>query len=720
MRNWVAGVVLCVLASTAMAATKSPAPPKTGEVKPKTDIRVVEFGKGTELKWTGVQQPDLEIPLTIANRGTAKVENISVHLTPFQGSGRTAEPSLDPSAPFALDKHAETTVKIKVKLPAAAVYRAQLRIDAGDTSPFEGTIDVERKFAKAPLVIASTPAKVETALCAVDESFDVNVRTTGDTVTLAAPTLLGVTRKESAKSTVAAQPPSVTLKADKNPFQVNADNKTLQLTLTGLRHAGLYEAKVRLGGDGYDDTVVPLTVYVREPWWIALILIAAGVLLSFFIRSYTSVLRPRLLNERRVATLFNELSEHATLAGNDAGALSMVQNVRRALTVRYNELASLGQLTAADSFDVYDAKVALLPRWITLRKRVADLKPDTLRAPFEARLVTAAQTLANDGANKTAVEAKLADLDEMPVDIDVELKKEIVKQLADFKKDLQNDKRPEVQLILQVAAALDTAVTQDQLPLPEAAAQLDTLRRQYVRLLADELSTRLSATPPIGVDGRDWPAILSTITSGLAYARSAPTAAEATDAFRSALALFLNTALGGFQTHLQNRVDQTKAKEAYVPVQALVTKIAAAIAAGDLMTAWKMLADAEAQYRAIISATTANLGADAAGMDALRTMSAPAASAAQTWDISSIFGFGRSSDKLAASGSMKTIDESIRRTDLIITAVILAIAVLTGLKTLWVDDLTWGGLLSYLAAFLWGVGFDQFSHAGLVTLLNKR
>jgi hypothetical protein len=293
------------------------------------------------------------------------------------------------------------------------------------------------------------------------------------------------------------------------------------------------------------------------------------------------------------------------------------------------------------------------------------------------------------------------------------LKKEIEKQLAAFKADLQKDGRPAVQPILQALAQIDTS------RLEEAAATLDALRRQYVRLLADELSTRLSSTPPLGVD-RDWPAILSTLTAGLAHARTAPTAEEAAEAFRASLTLFLNTALTGFRSHLENRVAKSNKPAEYKPVQDLAAEVASLIAAGDLMTAWQKLSKAETDYRQIIMDTTGNLGADATGLDALRTMSSPAASAAQTWDISSIFGFGRSSDELQRAGSMVTIDEAIHRSDMIFTIVILVLAVLSGFKTLWADNLTWGGLVAYLTAILWGVGFDQFSHAGLAALVKKR
>jgi hypothetical protein len=52
---------------------------------------------------------------------------------------------------------------------------------------------------------------------------------------------------------------------------------------------------------------------------------------------------------------------------------------------------------------------------------------------------------------------------------------------------------------------------------------------------------------------------------------------------------------------------------------------------------------------------------------------------------------------------------------------VLAIAVASGLKTLWIDNLSWGGPSALLNALLWGAGVQATgdAFAGLIGLRGK-
>jgi hypothetical protein len=47
--------------------------------------------------------------------------------------------------------------------------------------------------------------------------------------------------------------------------------------------------------------------------------------------------------------------------------------------------------------------------------------------------------------------------------------------------------------------------------------------------------------------------------------------------------------------------------------------------------------------------------------------------------------------------------------DVIVTLFVLFAAVFLGLKLLWADNATWGGLNDFLTAILWGLGLHQIS-----------
>jgi hypothetical protein len=139
--------------------------------------------------------------------------------------------------------------------------------------------------------------------------------------------------------------------------------------------------------------------------------VIVGLFVSFQLRKYTSFTRPRLLNERRAATLFAELQEHGMLASGDEQAVNLVQHVRRALTDHWNTLVNDGKLSDLTVLDVYDLKLTLLPTWIALRKQVSTLSLASVRTQFEAKLAAARGVLMDRSADARKVNAQIAALD---------------------------------------------------------------------------------------------------------------------------------------------------------------------------------------------------------------------------------------------------------------------------------------------------------------------
>jgi hypothetical protein len=69
-----------------------------------------------------------------------------------------------------------------------------------------------------------------------------------------------------------------------------------------------------------------------------------------------------------------------------------------------------------------------------------------------------------------------------------------------------------------------------------------------------------------------------------------------------------------------------------------------------------------------------------------------------------------------ARATFKKINLWIRTSDFLVSLVILLIACLLGLKTLWLNDLSWGGLGDHMIALLWGLGLHQATFAGVEAL----
>ena len=95
----------------------------------------------------------------------------------------------------------------------------------------------------------------------------------------------------------------------------------------------------------------------------------------------------------------------------------------------------------------------------------------------------------------------------------------------------------------------------------------------------------------------------------------------------------------------------------------------------------------------------------------------PAAGAA--FDIVAVFTGRSAAGEVSRPEAMKSIRTMRLAGDVAASLLILLAAILIGLQTLWIGNLTWGGWQALIAAFLWGVAFDQLSHAGLSALIRK-
>jgi hypothetical protein len=254
--------------------------------------------------------------------------------------------------------------------------------------------------------------------------------------------------------------------------------------------------------------------------------------------------------------------------------------------------------------------------------------------------------------------------------------------------------------------------------LSEAARLLDELQRRYIRLLSDDLAAQMPTNPPPGVTPNDWLGRTAAVLAALARAREATSAAEASEAFRRALSIFLDTVANSL---LNKATDKIAKKSHYIDryeeVRTISNRALEQIRSGDLLTAWTSVKNAQSVSDAIAKQEEPLGGAGVESfVQTLVAMTAgPAGAAVQfatPWA-------GAPAADLARPGAMKRIDRQILRDDILTSILFLALAVLIGHKALYMSDMVWGGWTSYLAAFLWGVAFDQVGHAGLVTMIRR-
>jgi hypothetical protein len=713
----------------AQGATQKPAGPPAGNTPPAVDVRIVEAGDAKELKWPGVQTPAVSLPLTIENHGKEPLNDVAIHATPFLGSGRSAgvklaaaeiqsEGQASPYQIAKLDSRQSREIVLKATLPAAGTYRTVVRVWQGGVERVRTVIEVERTRNPPPVEIPNVPAEqTSTFLSTTSVDFTATIVPTGEPITLDKPFLQAVTYTPRADGSVASKATTVSLK-EGAAIPVGSAPAPVTLTLEKLDRPGRYDATVRFTGSGYSGKDVALSVYVREPWWLAVFFIAAGLFVSYQLRKYTSFTRPRLLNEKKAAALFSELQEHGTLAAGDPQALGLVQDVRRALTEHWNEAVREGTLSNLKSLDVYDRKVRLLPAWILARKSIANLRPASLKGQFAGQLDAARKVLLDRAATTDDVDEQISSLDGLPAEIDTAVRAELTKQAGDLKKQLDADGRPEAQAIAADVGKIQSALAKGDLA--AAADELDALQRKYYLFLGADLSARLTPHPPPGVEVPEWATTVTAVKTSVTRIQQARTGVEAVDAFRVGLALYLETAATGLIRAATTKIAAgTKVPARYQQVVDAAGDVVTKVRSGDLMTAWKALDRTSGVYRRILEDTLGGtLGAvEKTGLDVLATLAAaPSGLELEIFDFGS---GGTSAEELQKTGAMDLTASRLQASGSFFLIVIVILAVLIGLKTLWIDNFVWGGWASYLAAFLWGVAFDQFGQAGLTALIRK-
>jgi hypothetical protein len=694
---------------------------RTSADEPAAVFRIVELGEEKSLKWSDVQIRDVRIPLTIVNDGKAALSAV-VTATPFLGAAAPAAVQLDGKSsplPIQLAAHKPVGITLSATLSAAATYRSTVEISAAGVKPLYFTVEMERKRVELPIDVREIAAKRTEVVPWSATGSSVDFVTTGtaigDSLSVEQPYLQAVTYSAKADGSVKSAAPDVKLTAIK-PENVTTTvvPENVKFTLAGIRQAGRYDATVRLRGDAYQGKDVAVTVYAREPGWLAVVLIAFGLLVSIGLRTFANFTRPRQQNEQRAATLFAELQQAAMEASGDEISVGLVQQLRRDLTDFWNDLVAKGKLTDLAALDIYDLKVRLVPLWISLRKRVKTLKPASVQSEFSAELDSARVVLINRAATNDDVNTQVKALDGMPVAMDSELLTALSAQVTKLRAEVERDARPEARAIAAEMKKVGTPATLSDLP--AALARIDELQRQYYIFCATELSQRLPSDPPTGVLPGEWNGTTTLIGMAVTRIRDARTGAEAGDEFVSAWRRFLVTTATGLQREVVNRIGLSNKPEPYKVLKEQLDGVLESIKAGDLHTASHDLDVAIEAFKQLLKGAALG-GVEQAALTALTGLvDQPAAGSS---DVVDMWRGGASAEALQRPDAMRVIGASAAASFKLFLFAVIVLAIATGFKTLWLDDWIWGGSSAYLAAFLWGVAFDQFSQAGLTALIRR-
>ena len=368
-------------------------------------------------------------------------------------------------------------------------------------------------------------------------------------------------------------------------------------------------------------------------------------------------------------------------------------------------------------------KLPLLSPWITFRRRHDAIRPPSLATVIEPDLELVFTTLMNAQTQDARITAAQTRLDGIEAKINDALRAHIVDSIAEIRTAIGQftpAQQPDFAAVshdLAMAEAEATALR----PMTAAAA-LDRARSGFAETAAGLLRQALDpAATAVGFERTEWITFVADIRTQLDAVIVEPDPERRIQRWNEANRRYLVDVI----RHAQRRIDvlvQAQVPGTQAPLQTAASELAkaqVALVAGNLAgarTAYDAAMAAADQARPALQAAGGRLGG-AADADA----AAPNSGAALPPSILDA-AIGSVLPMAVGRGvTIADVDRSLRRFTLGFAAVILALAILSGLQLLYAPNPAFGWA-DLSIAFLWGAGLHAIagqSFQGLQSLAQQ-
>ncbi|MBL8744500.1 MAG: hypothetical protein JNK04_25505 [Myxococcales bacterium] len=494
-------------------------------------------------------------------------------------------------------------------------------------------------------------------------------------------------------------------------------------TIRGLSQVGRYDGALRLrhetekkNAKGETETEtdfadVPVSIIVRRPWWVAMVLIAAGVMTSTAIQTWLATGRRRLAARRDLSWVEETLASYGRRA--DAREARVLGSLRSQIKFIERDIAL--NLDVADDVELLTARAKLLPHLFAATKLASRLRKADGYAEAQSSLEDLAelidQTAAADLASIRGGAEKIKKT--IGQALEAELRSainELEEQIGRNTKDIPKEKLKPLQASIEQArnALKNNAVE-------KAADRLDSVRESVASVLIKLLESTVNVPAPFPAQKAAWERLQDRIA-----AEAGNNARDTASAYEAAFSTYLKGLLDICKDELE-RVGRQEATRSEPAGRALAAITAAeqALAAGDLLRAEEELVNArerllEAGGKTRRGALVLESAGDTDG-------SAPVLGAVGIPGIGSTLTAAFSLVRQALPAEPRTGDDfqsRIQKVDLGVTSVLLAVAVLSGLRFLWGETEAWGNGGNMIVALLWGFGIHQFGTGPLEGLFS--
>jgi hypothetical protein len=664
---------------------------------------------------------------------TEDVTGLTVAVDDFHGPSETIvrpEVTLDgkaPNVPVDVKQSDRPVLRIAGTFPYAGDYNGNIIITQGGARQASIPVVVTRQWN----AIGVRVQLVDTAQAETwpGSSADATVRFTvrenaGKLLTIYTPKVTQLALKRGDKQETQARYTKAELKDAKSSLDFRPqESREYVIDIEGMQEPGEYAGVITVGSVDATAVDTSFTLFVKDGWPTAFLFIFAGVGASYLIRRWTGETRPRLDLRRRVANLADDLEGVKKDAARlPLGSGRVFVELRQKLAKVERDIEQGASGDRKSELDELDVKISKLPPWLTLGKELVTVDPQsTVQKQIDDWKNLGNSYFLEPGAKGEVLDKAIGEIRTARMDA---LKAAMVKGIGEFTDALSAYKTTHPNANMgEVDRLVGLAKTNASDP-ADACEDLRSAQSEYAKQEASDLNTVLSqANAPAGFTTQTWADLTTRLRAKIPDISREPDSKKAIELFEKVNGEYLREIISRLEALAQELGPKVDSNPQLAPhtKKELQTKLGEAVAglkgartsldSGDGNAATASYNTAAGKIKDVkdklAASGVAQLGPGrdigAAILDFFGPMPRSLA-------IDKAHAVANRVERKTSFGEQLT--EKIRRYDLFLNIGLLIIATVLGLKLLWADNATWGGVGDCAVAFLWGLGLQQVAGAG--------
>lgn len=490
---------------------------------------------------------------------------------------------------------------------------------------------------------------------------------------------------------------------------------------------GEYAGRIEFTAINGSKPAVAEIKQLSERWSVvwALLTLVAGIALSHQLREWSATYRPLLVKRQSLSGLRADLADN--LAPLDALTPAEAR-VRAAVDADFDRIDRELDDDGGSSFDAryatLQAKVGVVALWVIAGRRIAVLKPVTLRAQFRARL---------EGGERFLVDPRAATTDpsiETLRGLDAAITQAVRAEYERLTKELRTEVQGHVknaaqplrqrllQKVLPSVEKVDVGMGNNVDDLPQL---LEDARTEYAQALIDDLRDSVSGSAPAYVEQPTWDVLRKKVLATLDGLAQGAASDVLTQGYQAALRDYVVGVAEALRREVEQQASVVGSSNIDTGLKDSLKKRLQAIGA-TLVDIAKQANDPATVSQAATAITPLVEELKQIETDYTKAAKAPLSSQRVTPQPGAINAGGQTFDSIADPGKrdipkqkaepqalakQRKFREWIRTGDAIVTIAAGLIGLVLGIKAVWIDDPGWGGFEDVLLAFLWGLGLHQ-------------